>query len=322
MSYKVVVGDKEYIIRELPNGVKDEIKISENQYIKRIEEIKLNGSRNWGNYTVNAGTNINTISFSLKISPISPNLGNVAQCFSDSFNSVSADYLYGNDTECVAVKGDLIRIRINRNKLATEDIIGFKTWLESNQITLDYQLAESIVTNIETEGSENSLAGKEFNRQTSIMANVAESYELIDIMYDNLLNPGDSVSTYIYAEKNEVIEVETFKTLFNVPPSTLGATSGTQQISISSFGIGLLYVTNNYNSNINISYGEVVNPVTMYPADNVIANNNIKNLKADENTAIVVTYVNNTNLAYNVNQLSNKSQEIQFFIKRKKVKNN
>ena len=69
--------------------------------------------------------------------------------FCDKFNSILYD---GHDTEAIEVGGSPhLFLGINRCKLSTQDVVGFKQWLSENPVTVVYQLAEPIIEEVETD---------------------------------------------------------------------------------------------------------------------------------------------------------------------------
>lgn len=108
-------------------------------YHQRSGEVVLNGSENWrinpkeGNITQGLLTipNINTL------------------IISDKFN-----YSQHNDVdECIWIydKASIV-LNIAKSKLSTQDVVGFKQWLQANNVTVVYQLAQEKVyecTNID-----------------------------------------------------------------------------------------------------------------------------------------------------------------------------
>lgn len=118
-------------------------------YHQRSGEVILNGSENWGM----SGSNFGEfacfyLSFNLKI--------NGKSVLSDKFASLEP-----MQTEANSVIGEGIsthhttpsfRVIVNKSKLSTQDVADFKQWLQANNVTVVYQLAEEKVyecTNID-----------------------------------------------------------------------------------------------------------------------------------------------------------------------------
>lgn len=108
-------------------------------YHQRSGEVVLNGSENWGMDS----TKENTIVFRLNL-PVSKGTGSIC----DKFSSNST-----GDVEKISINGaGGLYIAIKKSKLSTQDVQGFKQWLQANNVTVVYQLAEEKVyecTNID-----------------------------------------------------------------------------------------------------------------------------------------------------------------------------
>ena len=125
-------------------------------YHQRSGEVVLNGSENITIYR-NDDT-LNTIAFAVRVANdalISSAWGNCI-CLSDKFNTINMQPVYvGIDKECATISNNTnqgVIINISRNKLSTQDIQGFKQWLQANNVTVVYQLAQEKVyecTNID-----------------------------------------------------------------------------------------------------------------------------------------------------------------------------
>lgn len=122
-------------LRSLPNGICDT-----SDGVRRIGEIILNGSESWGNADVSSSKTIRIT------------LSNFLECVMGSNNEniinnkLPSKYIYSSDEEGIFItraignKGN-IYIRVLKNKLASQDIAGFKAWLQANPITIYYELA-------------------------------------------------------------------------------------------------------------------------------------------------------------------------------------
>lgn len=136
-------------LKSLPNGAKDYIDGS--RYVKNISDyINYDGTETWTNYT-GVGTFTNTIVFYC----LSKSIGSGTwwcqpkfRCNNFNFATESANP-YLHDVECFGYddSGNII-IRILKSKLSTQDINGFKTWLQSNNTKVIYQLNTPIITEI------------------------------------------------------------------------------------------------------------------------------------------------------------------------------
>ena len=117
-------------------------------YHQRSGEVVLNGSENWVLYN----SNINH-TFSAKINHLDNMLANSLVSVCDKFSYLTPyDDIWNNDTEGLSITQTALAIRIDKTKLSTQDIQGFKQWLQANNVTVVYQLAEEKVyecTNID-----------------------------------------------------------------------------------------------------------------------------------------------------------------------------
>lgn len=121
---------------ELPNGVKDELvvdKYGNVSLIKNVGKVVLDGSEIWelssftNNTILSAFYNIKTMKY-------------LTTFITDRFKyvgSVSAATEY----EYCSTGGQSIRIGINKSRLTSSDIDGFKQWLQENNVEVYYSLA-------------------------------------------------------------------------------------------------------------------------------------------------------------------------------------
>ena len=114
-------------------------------YHQRSAEVVLNGSENWG---LGNSSNDTTLLMYVKPSEV-PKSYTWGIC--DKFNFQTSNNVSIRDTEYIFVDTD-INIRIDKTKLPTQNIAGFKQWLQANNVTVVYQLAQEKVyecTNID-----------------------------------------------------------------------------------------------------------------------------------------------------------------------------
>jgi hypothetical protein len=120
-------------------------------YHQRSAEVVLNGSEN---YVVQSDfvKQETTIGFSLgRISDGTSKAG-LAIGLSDRFSVKTQNYLHNVDKEGFTQGYNRLYFRINKSKLSTQDVQGFKQWLQANPTTVVYQLAEEKIyecTNID-----------------------------------------------------------------------------------------------------------------------------------------------------------------------------
>ena len=129
-------------LRSLPNGVKDEINVLTGEYIQRVEEIIFDGSEDESWHKMNEEYNGITTAFYHKL-PTYENRGNVGVC------SMTHDFHELNSLSEVDVEGYGTNMWGNCyirlfNKTAS-DVTMLREFLLQNPITLQYELAEPII---------------------------------------------------------------------------------------------------------------------------------------------------------------------------------
>ena len=110
-------------------------------YHKRSGKVVLNGSENWN---INSGTtNESYIRFSLNLNCSVGTLGVFSNVFPNNgdTNIKETIFTYRNSNQQTGV----IVICINKTKLSSQDVTGFKQWLQTNNVTAVYQLAQEEV---------------------------------------------------------------------------------------------------------------------------------------------------------------------------------
>ena len=122
-------------------------------YHQRSGEVVLNGSESsWGKSGVNHDSK-DMLRFYVNANAISTPNNVIGQIVSDKFNTNSYDGMFNDNIEGISVTQDgKIGIGILKSKLSTQDVAGFKKWLQANNVTVVYQLAEEKVyecTNID-----------------------------------------------------------------------------------------------------------------------------------------------------------------------------
>lgn len=139
--YEPYQSDTKYLLvdeplRSLLNGVSDTID-ELGVETKRVGKIILDGSENWG-FSVEQE---NTIRFY-----ISNRTGKTSFGYCDTLTYRASGMPHG-DYEYILINPTNIFINIAKSKLTTQDVEGVKNWLQTNNTTLIYELAEPIVIN-------------------------------------------------------------------------------------------------------------------------------------------------------------------------------
>ena len=102
-------------------------------YHKRSGEVVLDGSEEWALDS----TQENTCRYRVRNDNIKNNAKLIADRFMFRGNLAHGDYEY------IFMNDSLnLYININKYKLSTQDVAGFKAWLQANNVTVVYQLAE------------------------------------------------------------------------------------------------------------------------------------------------------------------------------------
>lgn len=126
-------------IKSLPNGVYDSVYYDNNAIptwkgvMKKVERITFNGNENI-KYTAGAeGSEVNTLRFQVPIEvKVKDGFGSNLISNFPCANSPT----WASDVEGVQIHGNILYVRINKSRLATPDVEGFKAWLTANPITV------------------------------------------------------------------------------------------------------------------------------------------------------------------------------------------
>ena len=106
------------------------------------EKVILDGSENWGVYQRNNSVNFtNTSSFQAEIPNANFSTDSLALFTNSHFKPYS---FYSSDREGAFIKVNKIRLAINKNKLVTDNVEGFKQYMRQNPVTVWYQTDASL----------------------------------------------------------------------------------------------------------------------------------------------------------------------------------
>ncbi len=147
-------------LRSLPNGVRDEIRVSggKAEHIKRVSDEVNTWELVWDNGSSAGSTTENywsltTSSLSNLISrtvTVRWNLKNYNGISHTSFNDYNiTDKL----SSIISANSDILYLKIPKAEMEIVSSSNIMAWLEQNQVTLTYQLAEPIITPIQTSGN-------------------------------------------------------------------------------------------------------------------------------------------------------------------------
>jgi hypothetical protein len=140
---------EEVVLRSLPNGVKDTLNLNTGEYTQRIGEITFNGSEEWSEsasvsqnhycaYTSVEGSknelSYNIVCNSLPVRNILSATIDYEGCMLNKWNS-----------------GDManVIVKIANSKLSSTSVKGIKAYLQSNPLTVQYELATPIVKSVD-----------------------------------------------------------------------------------------------------------------------------------------------------------------------------
>ena len=155
ISNQIYQSDKKQILFYNENGELEPIqelhewdsieKHSDNKwyYHKRSGKIVLNGNEDWLLKQVNTNCTV----FALRETQLQNKIKLYPQGVSDKFAWESVLGL-STEVECIgghSVDVNTIRIVVAKSKLSTQDVTGFKKWLQANNVTVVYQLAQEEV---------------------------------------------------------------------------------------------------------------------------------------------------------------------------------
>lgn len=144
-----ILSTPEEVVLRGVGEVKDTLNLNTGEYVQRIKEMVLNGSEN---YTVVEYIHNNTnLRFDLYINDIKSTTYSELIC--DSLPVLTDSMLpEGENTKSYIAShanGGRIVIIIEKSKLPSENIEGFKTWLQANPITVQYKLTTPIVKTVD-----------------------------------------------------------------------------------------------------------------------------------------------------------------------------
>ena len=129
---------EEIVLRSLPNGVCDTYNARTGEYVKCIGERTLNGSEAW---IANSGTDKQFEDVWVFHNQESLCNGTVRLC-----DKLQARENANENAEFIRGGGAYIFVYISKNKVQNHNANDFKTWLQSNPITVQYELTEPITT--------------------------------------------------------------------------------------------------------------------------------------------------------------------------------
>ena len=140
---------EEVVLRSLPNGVCDTLNVETGEYVQRIGEITFNGSETWqesGNVAPNhycAFTRVegskNVLSYNIMCNSLP--VKNILSPKIDYEGCVFNAWTSGNMANVV--------VKIANSKLSSASVNGVKAYLQSNPLTVQYELATPIIKTVD-----------------------------------------------------------------------------------------------------------------------------------------------------------------------------
>lgn len=160
--------NKTIVLRSLPNGVCDTLNLNTGEYVQRIEEHVLDGTTNnasrdwnicWNDYSTNTLTFegyrptkklINTNEAATTTIPKNFICDKVKVL---GFGSMwQSGQTVDRELSITTYTGGQLIFVIEKSKLTTMDVSGFKQWLSQNPVTIQYQLENPIITKVDVQG--------------------------------------------------------------------------------------------------------------------------------------------------------------------------
>lgn len=157
-NYEPYKEDKRIVLLDSPlrkvREVADILDLDNSQITRKCKTITIDGSsdENWVLETLQT----DLILFYCKITENAPKNYDI-HLISDKFPSCRYDSMWGNTNEGISVSNNILRINISKSKLETQDVAGFKKWLQSNPVTVVYQLATPTTEDIQVSPTDNPL---------------------------------------------------------------------------------------------------------------------------------------------------------------------
>ena len=136
-------------LRGLPNGVKDTIDFKKGIITRNAGKFVLNGSESVFEFTNQDNTD--TKYYQIVVNN-TPSANKVISVLCDKFIAINGEDNWFPTNHFEGISGaseNRIAIRILKSKLASSNIAGFKTWLQSNPTTVYYQLATPTTEKLE-----------------------------------------------------------------------------------------------------------------------------------------------------------------------------
>lgn len=200
-------------LRSLPNGTKDTIE--EDGIHRRVGSVVLDGSDD-ETYGV-AGEGNTTDGFSMYTTFVISNIKNSAykSLLCNYFKFVERNNVISSTKNFITGGGNTsIVLNIDRSLLETEDVAGFKKWLQQNPITVNYELAEEVVEPFTDEQLEviNSIVTE---KGTNIIN--SQTYMILNYNYisANIPSPNNKLPVFSVGDIKNLINISNLNISYN-----------------------------------------------------------------------------------------------------------
>ena len=132
-------------LRSLPSGVCDVYDFESGAVIQRVGKVVLDGSENWLGYE----SYDDDVTKWFRVDGLIKANNRFLSCISDKFICVmSSTHTLTGVGEVLSISptsNGRLNLRINKDKLSSLDVNGFKLWLQTNPTTVCYELEEPII---------------------------------------------------------------------------------------------------------------------------------------------------------------------------------
>ena len=152
--YSSFMNKKEILLNEplrgLPNGIKDTIEKINGEWkiVRRCVQIDLNGTEYWYHENPSQEDGVNTILFATNEILNAKDFPKICDRFIAKNSNLMLSYHPDSEgVGCWSAKKN-VNIRINKSRLSTIDVDGFKAWLSQNPTKVIYQLDTPIIEDI------------------------------------------------------------------------------------------------------------------------------------------------------------------------------
>ena len=182
-------------LRGLPNGVCDEI--IGNKLIRRIGRVKFDNTKNYHN-----GNHLeNTLMFRLPMNNIKSTnvICNMVATNKGGAWNIDEELIYYYNVD------KYLDIRVNRNRLTTQDLLGFKQWVSENLVEVLYELEEPIIEELANSITLQGYDDTTMYVENSIAPTISYGYNALIPYKEELLNQKEEVETNTLDIENNII---------------------------------------------------------------------------------------------------------------------